>query len=202
MVHEGVEAGWEDGRHEVETVRCAGLEPVLGRIRHLLGGAGKRPVSAAAAEPADELAHRQLFLSGKIDDQGVPALRLFDLVLAGQVAGQLGIQGQRLRRDAPQYAGQLPPGMCGVDQRVQSQFPLPCFGLGGTENRHDARKLKYVPAWLTGWTRELSPQIPAGLVPDRDAVFPAVPEPRPGILPPARTAAHGPAGPANRRARL
>ena len=107
-----------------------GLEPVLDGVGHLLRGAGEGAVPAAAAQPADELAHGQLLPPRQVHDQRVPALGALDLVLGGKVRRQLGVQLQRFRCN-PQHAGELPAGVLGQDQLVQLLLQLQGFGLGG-----------------------------------------------------------------------
>jgi hypothetical protein len=60
VVGEQLQAGRQRRGHNVETVSRAAAEPVLDRVRNLLGSTGEGPVATPAAEPRDELAHRQV----------------------------------------------------------------------------------------------------------------------------------------------
>ena len=55
------------------------VEPLLDGVGDLLGRAGEGAVPAAAAEPADQLAHGECLAAGQVDDQRVAALGALDL---------------------------------------------------------------------------------------------------------------------------
>ena len=137
MVDERLEPRGEHGGHDVEAVRRAAVEPVLDRVGDLLGRAGERAVAPAAAEPADQLTHGELLPAGELDGQRVAALGALDLVLVGQVGRQLAVEGQVLGVD-PQRLGQLPAGVLGPDQLVESALEREGLGLRAADDRDDA----------------------------------------------------------------
>ena len=89
----------------------------LDRVGDLLRRTGEGAVAAAAAEPADQLADRQPLATGQRDDQRVAALGPLDLVLVGQVGGQLPVEGQVL---GPHLEGAWRAGRTAYSGRISS----------------------------------------------------------------------------------
>ncbi len=54
----------EIGRHDVEAVRRSGLEPVLQRVRHALGGTAQHPMPACGGDQIVEVAKRHALAPG------------------------------------------------------------------------------------------------------------------------------------------
>ena len=75
VADEDVEHGRQHGRHQVEAVCCAAMEPVHHQVGDLLGRAGRDEVPPRAGQIAEELPQRRLFSPDKADDDFRPAAR-------------------------------------------------------------------------------------------------------------------------------
>ena len=136
MLGEQVEAGRQDGRHDVEPVGRALRTPALDGVRDLLRGAREGPVAPAAAESADKLADRQPIAPGQLDDQRVPALGPLDLVFRGEVVRQRLVERQPGRIQS-EPSGQPVTGLLGHDELVELGVEGQRLGLGRADHRDE-----------------------------------------------------------------
>ncbi len=84
----------------------------------------RRCGASSSTQAADQLANGELLAAGQFHDQRVAALGSFNILLGGQVCGQLAVQGGKVFRGQAQCLGQLLPGVLGLDEFVELALKL------------------------------------------------------------------------------
>src|SRR3984957_410637 len=138
VLDEQLQAAREDVEVQVEAVGGPRGEPVLHVVGDLLRRADALPVRPPVAQ--QHLAHGPAVFAGELDGRLEEPPGALDGAGVGELAvGDLLVK-REIRRVQPEAPGQALQLAVQVDQRVKLVLAGPCLGLGGTDDRVQARQ--------------------------------------------------------------